>query len=764
MSTTKPFTDHRRSMQYEANTPMSDSADEIDLGKLFRVIWRHKLVLISFSALVTVLTAMVMSSKTPIYSASASLLLEAEQNRVLQLDDVYGEATSAQEYYYSQLEIIRSRKVAEKVVATLNLTEHPFFNQPNETQPSLRQTLVNLLNPPEPAPPLSAEEKAEQKKQSVINYVWGSMSATPISKTQVVNVGFESQSPQLAALLANAIAQAYLDNHMDVNLERIEKSALWLNSSMAGLKQKLEHAEEQLAVFEERESLVDVRGIKSLAAKELEELSGQLLRAQQEVDQSELLSSLVAGNSDKGALAFEDLNAIPEVLNHPAVQKLQQQTLAIETKKQELASVYGPKHPKMIAVNAELAKAQFNVEQQVNRLIKSLGTDTRQAKQRVQQLTAAIAAAKTRFQRLTRVENQHRELLQEVETNRNLYEAFFSRLKETAQLEGFETSVGRIIDPATVPYAPSKPRKSLVVVLALMLSLMLGVACVLLIEALNATIRSADDVEQKLAKTLLGIIPLINPESNNASSPGRLKTLFRQEQRSSAHTLPANYYLLDQDRGFSEAVRTIRTSIQMLGIDSPTQVIAVTSTLPGEGKTQLSSNLFYALGQLQKTLIIDADMRRPSIAKNFAISSNQPGLSNYIAGTHPLDDCIVVDKHSQMDVLVAGDLAPNPQELLSSPRFKTLIESLKDNYERIIVDTPPILAVSDAILIAGLSDALVYVIKADDTKEQQVKAAFKRLQTSGINVSGIVLNQVDLQKAKSYDAFEGYYDQYGYST
>ncbi|WP_394174015.1 GumC family protein [Thalassotalea litorea] len=737
--------------------------DEIDLGKLIRVVWRHKLVIIGFSAMVTMLTAMVMSSKTPIYVASASLLLEAEQNRVLQLDDVYGESTNAQEYYYSQLEIIRSRKVAQKVVDTLNLTEHPFFNQPQEYKPGLKETIVNLVNPQPPAPALSTAEKASLKRDAVIGYVWGNMSASPVSKTQVVTIGFESESPELAATLANAIARAYLDNHMDVNLDRIEKSATWLNASMSGLKQKLETAEERLAAFQEQESLVDVRGIKSLAARELEELSGELTRAQQLVDQSELISSLLQNTQMENGLSLDYINSVPEIFNHPSVQNLQQQKLSIEAKKQELAFVYGPKHPKMIAVNAELAKAQTNIEQQVSLLIRSLGTDTSQAKQRVRQINQAIETAKAKFQRLTRIENQHRDLLQDVETNRNLYEAFFSRLKETAQLEGFETSVGRIIDPATTPYAPSKPRKKLVVVLAMMLSSMLGVACVLLLEALNATIRSAEDVEQKLSQTLLGIIPLIAMHKDGNQSR-TLREIINGQNKQDPASLPADYYLQDKEHGFSEAVRTIRTSLQMLNIESQAKTIAVTSTLPGEGKTQLSSNLFYAIGQLQKTIIIDADMRRPSIAKNFSIAKTQPGLANYIAGTHELEQCIVHDKHNQMDIMVAGDMAPNPQELLSCAKFKSLIANLRSNYDRIIIDTPPILAVSDAILIAGVSDALIYVVKAEATKEQQIKAGLKRLRTSGVDISGVVLNRVDMNKAQAYQAFEGYYDQYGYNS
>ncbi|WP_185968055.1 GumC family protein [Thalassotalea sp. PS06] len=737
--------------------------DEIDLSKLFRIIWRHKLVILSFSAIVTMITAMVMSSKTPVYSASASLLLEAEQKRVLQLDDVYGESTSVQEYYYSQLEIIRSRRVAEKVVDDLNLAAHPFFNRANHQSPGLLQTLRDIVNPQPPAPVLSEQEKAILKREAVIGYVWGGMSASPISKTQVVNIGFESESPELAALISNAIGQAYLDNHMEVNLERIEKSATWLNSSMSGLKQKLETAEERLAAFEERESLVDVRGIKSLAARELEDLSAQLTQAQQEVDQSELISSLIAYNKANGALSIEYINSVPEIFNHPSVQNLYQQKLLIENKKQELAIVYGPKHPKMIVVNAELNKAEANIEQQINRLINNLGTDTRQAKERVKQLANAIEQAKAKFQRLTRIENQHRDLLQDVETNRSLYEAFFSRLKETAQLEGFETSVGRIIDPATVPFTPSKPRKKLVIVLALMLSSMLGVASVLLLEALNSSIRSADDIEQKLGQTLLGIIPLVKGKGSHQGSSSRWKFGLRSANNN-MEALPANYYLQDKEYGFSEAVRTIRTSLQMLNIESHAKTIAITSTLPGEGKTQLSANLFYAIGQLQKTIIIDADMRRPSIAKNFSIDKSQPGLANYIADTHSLSDCIVKDVHNNMDIIVAGDMAPNPQELLSSARFKALISDLKQHYDRIIIDTPPILAVSDTILIAGVSDALIYVVKAEDTKEQQIKAGLKRLKTSGVDISGVVLNQVDMDKAISYQAFEGYYDQYGYSS
>lgn len=720
--------------------------DEIDLKHLWQIIYRSKWRIIALSVMVTLFAIIFAQSQTPIYVASSTMLIEQEQSKVVELNDIYNETDSRQEYYYTQLEIIASTPIAEKVVRDLNLVEYSLFNQPPKPK-SRWQAFKDLLNPPPPSEPLTKEQQQQNKFDGIVGYILGGMSALPISKTELVVISFESEDPAFAALAANAIADAYINNQMDVNLQRVEKSATWLNRSLAGLKEKLIAAEDKLQDFEEENSLVDLDGIKSLAAKEIEELSKSILKAKQFEEQTENIYTLLNQKKDDQ----ETLANLPEVVNHPNLKMVHQHKLDVENKIIELSLTYGPKHPKMIAANAELNKVLDNINNKITRLIASIGSDYRTAKKQTKQAVKALAAAKVKYQKLTRIDSTRRELKQDVETNDNLYQAFFNRLKETAELQGFETSVGRIVDPAAEPYIPSKPRKKLIVVVAFMLSVMVGVVATLLLEAFNSTIRSVGDIETRLHQNLLGIVPLVG---------SNLET--KKQQLQFAEQVSHYHFFNGDDHAFAEAVRTLRTSLQLLNLDKKIQVVSITSTVPSEGKTLVTANLAFAVGQLQKTIIIDTDLRKPKVAKNFKIKG--PGLADFIAGNNTLEQCISTDKQSNIDVLPAGSPPPNPQELLASNQFKQLIHDLKQRYDKIIIDTPPILAVSDAMIVAKQSDTLLFVIKAASTKESQIKASLKRLQQANLNIGGVILNQVDLQKAIDYEEFSGYYDQYGYNS
>ncbi|MEW6996639.1 GumC family protein [Colwelliaceae bacterium BS250] len=734
------------------SSQQSQFNDEIDLKHLWLIIYRRKWRIIMLSVVVTLFATIVAYSKTPIYVAYATMLIEPEQGKVLELNDVYGENDSRQEYYYTQLEIMNSTPVATRVVETLDLVNHPYFNQPVEESSSW----LDLIRAKPEEAPLSEQELQQQKFDWAVGIVLGGTSISPITKTELVVISFSSDDPELAALIANAIVYAYISNQMDVNLQRIEKSAQWLNQSLSGLKTKLDVSEDKLQNFEEQNSLVDLGGIKSLAAKEIEQLSKNLLATQQEQKQTEQIYNLLNSNKDnKDALAN-----LPDVLNHPSIKTINTQKLDVENKILELSLTYGPKHPKMRSANNELNKVQANINNQVERLLATIGSDYRKAQRKTAQAEASLQTGKDKYQKLTRVDSRRNELKQDVETNQNLYQAFFNRLKETAELQGFDTNIARITDPATTPYGASKPNKKLIIVLAFMLSVMVGVGATLLLEAFNSTIRSVDDIESRLGQTLLGIVPLIGSHADNTSNTYKKHTKksikYQQENADVRHFFNGN------DNAFSEAVRTLRTSLQLLNIDKNAHVVAVTSTIPAEGKTMVTTNLAFAIGQLEKTILIDTDLRKPKIAKNFNIK--KPGLSNYIAGNNTLEECIYHDKESNVDVLSAGIIPPNPQELLASVQFKELINTLKQTYDRIIIDTPPILAVSDAMIVAKQADTLIYVVKAESTKESQIKGSLKRLQQANLTIDGIVLNQVDLQKAADYQEFNGYYDQYGYSS
>jgi capsular exopolysaccharide synthesis family protein len=271
-----------------------------------------------------------------------------------------------------------------------------------------------------------------------------------------------------------------------------------------------------------------------------------------------------------------------------------------------------------------------------------------------------------------------------------------------------------------------------------------GVFIALVLDFLNSSIRSVEDVERKLGQRMMGLIPW---------QPHKKKD-----------DLPLREFFDTSNHIFSEAIRTLRTSIQLLDLTGDKKVVMVTSSVPKEGKTTVSINLAFAMGQIGKTLLIDTDLRKPAIAKRFGMPGFQPGLANLVAGTHSLDECLCNDVASNIDVITAGSATPNPQELLMSDNFKKVISDLAEQYEHIIIDTAPIQAVSDAIIVSESADMLFHVVKADATNEKIVSSGLERFMRVGKRIDGVILNQVDVKKAGNGYAYTGYYDKYGYGS
>lgn len=721
--------------------------DVIDLTHYFRVINRSKWRILGLAIIVTILVALIVLSMTPIYKATSSLLIESEETNIVSIEQVYGLDASKKEYFETQYEILKSRHIAEKVVDKLDLGNNPIFTQYIDEQESsflgdIKQSVKDVLTflPQSEPITLTEEEMAQQRKERLITLFSENLSIAPVANTQVVKLSFMSESPKLAATVANTVADVYIENYLEAKFDMTSKATTWLNDSLEGLRTKLEVSERKLADFYEREQLVDLDGVVGLASDELQGLSEQLLEAENRLKQTEIIYEQVQNfNGDPAELAD-----MPAVQNHPSIQNVKEAELEAESKVSELSEVYGPKHQKMISAQAELSSVKQTLINQVQSLISGINSEYRQAESQVNSLRVSVSRAKDEFRKLTTLESKRKILQREVDTNQQLYDSFFTRLQETTEVEGFETANARILDKATVPIEPAKPKKSLILAATLILSIGMGVFIALVLDFLNSGVRSVDDVERKLGQRMMGLIPW---------QPHKKK-----------EDLPLREFFDKSNHVFSEAVRTLRTSIQLLDLTGNKKVIMVTSSVPKEGKTTVSINLAFAMGQMGKTLLIDADLRKPSVARRFDLPGFQPGLTNLVAGTHQLDECLCNDTASNIDVITAGSSSPNPQELLLSDAFKTTIAKLKENYNHIIIDTAPTQAVSDAIIVSDACDSLLYVVKADATNEKLVSSGLERFMRVGKRIDGVILNQVDVKKAGNSYAYTGYYDQYGYGA
>ncbi|MDH3325366.1 MAG: polysaccharide biosynthesis tyrosine autokinase [Gammaproteobacteria bacterium] len=655
----------------------SDSEDEIDLRQYWQVINRHKWGIAGLSAVILLITALILYSMQPVYRATATLLIESQQAKIVSIEEMYGMDTRNAGYYETQFEILRSRELSEKVVKQLNLASHAEFDPAHQKERFnfnwrswLPVSIGEVTTPSE-----------ESKSQALVDAFMGRLTITPVRKTQLVNINFEAYDAKLAATVANALANVYIESHLEARLEMTSMATNWLTRQLDSLKSKVNAAERRLQDFREREDLINLEGVRTLSTKEMQEIVSNLVNVRERRGEAENLYKQVSAIKGQANKSYE---SIPGILNHKLMQGLKSSEAQAESKLAEFAKRYGPQHPKMIAAVTELNTVRENLQKQITSIVAGIKNDYNIAVKNENSLTQAMANAKKEIQKIDRKEFQLRELEREVDTNRKLYDTFFTRFQEASATSDLQTVNARLMDKAVVPRSAAKPRKKLTLILALIVSLMLGVFLSFLLEFLDNTIKNIDDVEQKLGKAIIGIVPLAR--------------IAKQERLDPLKIFSTNDYL-----GISESIRSIRTGLILSGLDNPHKVTLVTSSVPGEGKTTLATSLAISLGQLGSVLLIDADMRLPSVAKIFGITPKSPGLSNLVAGTESPESCIHTFADIGIDVLPCGLLPPNPLELLSSARFAGLIDFLCERYDRIIIDSAPVQAASDALVLSTVT-------------------------------------------------------------
>lgn len=708
---------------------------------------KHRWAIVLLTLLVGAVTTFVVYSLTPIYRATATLYIEPAKSKVVSIEEVYSGISGNREHIQTQVEILKSRELVQKLVKRLKLTTDPAID-PRQKPPALNLSILWRKWIPAGWLPEEPPPSEEALNDSVIRSVLSDLDVQLVRLSFLIRVSFESTDKNLAAKVANTLAEVYIEDDLESRLQMTQKAASWLTGRVKGLRETVETSERALQQFRDKEKIVDSKGVALGASSQLNTLTTAMVAAHQKVAELEnayrQVQAVLKGESRL------TLESIPAVLRSPSVIPVKTVEGEAERKLAELSKRYGVDHPRMIAAESDLRSARENTQKAVDSVVSSITREYEVAKATEHTMQASLDKSKTEIQDMSRKEFQLAALERDVQTNRQLYDLFVNRVKETGVTGDLQSTIARVVDPAIVSGAAVKPQKTRIITISLVIGLMLGIALALLLEYLDNTVRSGEDVAIKLEVPLLGFLPWV---------PGKHPKFELQLG-----------FLSNFNPAFSEAVRTLRTGVLMSALDNPHKVVLITSSVPEEGKTSVSMNLAFALAQVKRTCLIDADMRRPSVYKILGGEAKMPGLSNLVADTEPMAKC-VHQHESGLFYIPSGPVPPNPSELLSSKRFADVLAKLEASFDIILLDSPPAQLVSDAMILTGVANALVFVVRADSTPYQVAKGALEQLRKGKAQLLGVVLNWLDVEKSEryygygryfSYGGKYKYYKKYGY--
>ena len=704
------------------------------LGAYLNILRARKWLVIGITLAITLLAAVIVNLMTPIYRASVTLLVESAKNKFVSIEEMYGVPAGSREFFQTQAEFMKSREVSQRVVKELDLTTNEHFD-PRQHQPSKLETFLSQWEPARKffSPKQERLYTDEEVFELTLSRFKTNLDIVPVRLSQLVEIRFENADPFLAAKIANQTAESYITADLDARFNMQQTASKWLNERLTQLRRNLEQSETALQQYREQIGLVSTPS-SSMGGnvKQLDSAAEKLVQARIERAQIEQVYNQVA---QKSSNRYE----VPTVFNNPAVATARQAVAAAEKKMADVQQSLGTAHPEYKAAQSDLQLAESNLKRQAEGVISSISKQYEVARSTERSLEAAVAASRGSIKEINRKEGQLNVLERDVATNQQIYQTFLGRVKETDATADLRNPIARVVDPAVPPIGPVKPPKAQVILLAALLGLLLAAMTAIAMDQKTAIIRSTDEVEEKLGTPLLVAAPKVDDKM--------IANLPRMQH--------------DQPQAlFSEAMRSALTGVRLslMHVDRP--IVAVTSTLPGEGKSTVALNFAIEQARTKKTLLIDADMRKPSISKMLGVPATTMGLSELFRGA-PVGQCIQFAPDFQLSLLLAGEIVKNPHDWLMSPRFGELLEELRKDYDMIVIDTPPIELVSDALPIGTQATGVMYVVKSASTAVPMVRRSLDRLASANINVLGIVLNQHDFSRAGRYYGEYSAYGQYG---
>ena len=700
------------------------------------VLRKHQWLILTFVLVVVTVATIASFKMKPIYQAAARVEVDKESQNTLPFTgpNAYDEFEDADAYLETQIKILESETLALQTIKSMDLTKLPEFGGTPST--------VAL-----------GQGGPTSKRPAILGAFLGSLSVSRIPNSRLVEVKFEAEDPQLAARIVNAHLENYLELNFRSKYDATTQASGWLSAELEELRIKVEKSEDARLQYERQNQIWQIDEKQNITTQKLGDLSKTVTEAQTDLAQKEALYQMAtSGNVD----------ALPATRDNVVVQDLLKRKSDIDAQFAEAVNQYGPNYPKVQRLDAQRKEIDDNLARSRATIVESIQVEYNTARSHVGLLQDALNKQKEEANDLAEKLVQYHILEHDAESNRQLYDGLLQKLKEAGITAGLRSSNIRVMDPALVPTTPSRPQKTRNILLAFLVGLVGGIGLAIFREYLDNTVKSPHDIEVLTGLPSLAVVPML-PGKN-----GHRRMLGRVSENGHRAAASANVELLSyvQPKSqISEAFRALRTSLLLSQADHPPQVVLVTSALPREGKTTAAVNLAVTLAQLgDRTLLMDSDLRKPGIHRALNLTGGkEQGLSSYLAGVCSLDAITLPHPTiSNLSSLPTGPVPPSPADLLSSHRMREAILELRHRFKFIVIDSPPIMVATDAVILSALTDGVLLIVRSGETPKEAFTRARDLLAAVKARLLGVVLNAVDSSAPDYYYSYRYYPYAYGY--
>ena len=702
------------------------------------ILRKHQWLILSFMLAVVTIVSIATFHMQSVYVATARIEIDRENANILpfQGSDSYDYMMDLDNYIETQSKILTSETLALQTIRNSGLAGQPQFS--NGGAPSEAVALGSLAN---------------QKRPPELAEFLGSLAVHRVPNSRLMDVSFESTDPQAAARTVNAHIETYIEQNFRSRYDATTQASTWLGDQLNELKVRVQKSEDARIAYERQNQIWTLDDKQNITTQRLSDLNKELTDAQSDRMKKEALYEFAKSGK---------LDAVPQLQNNGALVDLLRKRIDAATLYSDALNQYGPNFPKVQRLQIQLKEIDDDIQKQKQDIVDGLGSDYNEARQREELMSSALDQQKAEVNQMAEKMVEYNILKREAEANKTLYDGLMTKLKETAISAGLRSSNIRVVDPAMVPTTPSRPAKTRNVVLAFLVGLVGGIGIALLREYLDNTVKTPDDVETLARLPSLAVVPEFAGSHGARKKNGLLQGVAAQNGHEKRIELVAQHLPKSQ---MSEAFRALRTSILLSQADHPPQVILVTSALPREGKTTAAANLAVTLAQLgDSTVLVDADLRKPGVGRLLNMTGGKyAGLSSYLAGVSTLD--LVTVPHPAIPNLAAiptGPLPPNPADLLSSHKLAEAIAELRTKFKFIVIDSPPVMAATDAVILSVQTDGVLLVVRSGETPKEAFTRTRDLLNSVKCNLLGVVLNAVDSSAPDYYYSYRYYPYSYGY--